>query len=84
MEKIELEDFNVDNVLLKSYHSVLKQRLDPIWNRVSAKTRQLINDLGELRKMANYLIEYDCVSFNRYLEIVRQEKYWSMTYSLNS
>ncbi|POG62828.1 hypothetical protein GLOIN_2v586291 [Rhizophagus irregularis DAOM 181602=DAOM 197198] len=50
-----------------SFDILIKQQLEPVWYRVSSKTKLIVNDLTTLR---NYLVSYDCVSFNSFLETI--------------
>ncbi|CAB5386694.1 unnamed protein product [Rhizophagus irregularis] len=53
-----------------SFDILIKQQLEPVWYRVSSKTRLIVNDLTTLRKLLDYLVSYDCVSFNSFLETI--------------
>ncbi|KAJ3035702.1 hypothetical protein HDV00_003463 [Rhizophlyctis rosea] len=67
---IDAEDFTVENAFFKSFDSMLRQQLDPIWHRIGQKSKQLVNDLKTLRKLLGYLVAYDCVTFNSFLETI--------------
>jgi DNA excision repair protein ERCC-4 len=49
---------------------LINQRLEGSWHTVSAKTRQTIKDVGILKQLLYYLLSYDCVSFNTFLETI--------------
>ena len=49
--QLETEEITVENALSKSFHKLLQLQLDPIWNRLSAKTKQLVADLKLLRSV---------------------------------
>ncbi|KAE8226227.1 hypothetical protein CF319_g1147 [Tilletia indica] len=65
---IEVEDFTVDNAIFRSFDLMVRRQLDPVWHRVGPKTKQLVNDLTTLRSLMNYLLTYDAVTFQSYLE----------------
>ncbi|KAJ1920686.1 DNA repair protein RAD16, partial [Tieghemiomyces parasiticus] len=65
---VDLDEVNVENALARSFDAVLKQQLDPVWHRISARTKQLTNDVTTLRRLITYLVNYDCVTFYEYLE----------------
>ena len=65
---LEVPDATSENALFSSFDTLVRMRLDPSWHTVSAKTKQLVQDLQILRKLLNYLGTYDCVSFNHFLE----------------
>lgn len=46
---LELEDWTLDSALHKSFDVIIRRQLDPIWHRVSYRTRQIVNDLIVLR-----------------------------------
>jgi len=67
---LEMEDWNVDSALFKQFDMVIRRQLDPVWHRVSWKTKQIVNDLTVLRGMLHTLLTYDAVSFNRHLDTI--------------
>ncbi|KAL5328238.1 hypothetical protein ACEPPN_001736 [Leptodophora sp. 'Broadleaf-Isolate-01'] len=67
---LEMEDWNADSALHKQFDMVVRRQLDPVWHRVSWKTKQIVNDLGVLRGMLHTLLTYDAVSFNRHLDTI--------------
>lgn len=48
---IGMDDWSTDNVLHKSFDAIIKRQLDPVWHRVSYRTRQIVNDLSVLRSV---------------------------------
>jgi DNA excision repair protein ERCC-4 len=66
--ELDMEEWDVESALHKQFDVVVRRQLDPVWHRVSWKTRQLVGDLTQLREMLNYLLSYDSVSFWQYLE----------------
>ncbi|KAF4630936.1 hypothetical protein G7Y89_g7206 [Cudoniella acicularis] len=67
---MEMEDWNVDSALHKQFDMVIRRQLDPVWHRVSWKTKQIVNDLTVLRGMLHTLLTYDAVTFNRHLDTI--------------
>ena len=51
---IELDDWTLDSALHKSFDAIVRRQLDPIWHRVSYRTRQIVNDLTVLRSILQY------------------------------
>jgi DNA excision repair protein ERCC-4 len=49
--QLELDDFNVENAYFRSFDMVVRRQLDPVWHKVGPKTKQLVNDLGTLRRL---------------------------------
>jgi DNA excision repair protein ERCC-4 len=67
---LDMEDWNLDSALHKQFDLLVRRQLDPVWHRVSWKTKQIVNDLTVLRGMLHTLLTYDAVSFNRYLDTI--------------
>ncbi|KAK4699648.1 DNA excision repair protein ERCC-4, partial [Phenoliferia sp. Uapishka_3] len=67
---LEVEDLTVENALFRSFDSLVRRQLDPVWHKVGPKTKGLVSDLTTLRKLQAYLLEFDSVSFNRFLETI--------------
>ena len=67
---LEMDDWNVDSVLHKQFDMAVRRQLDPVWHRVSWKTKQIANDLTVLRGMLHTLLTYDAVAFNRHLDTI--------------
>ncbi|KAL8773519.1 MAG: hypothetical protein Q9209_001623 [Squamulea sp. 1 TL-2023] len=67
---LELDDWTLDSALHKSFDVIIRRQLDPIWHRVSFRTRQIVNDLTVLRSILHALLTYDAVSFNKYLDTI--------------
>lgn len=67
---LDMEDWNVDSALHKNFDVVVRRQLDPVWHRLSWKTKQIVNDLTVLRGMLHSLLTYDSVSFLRHLDTI--------------
>ncbi|KAL3684114.1 hypothetical protein R1sor_002136 [Riccia sorocarpa] len=72
--RVDIEELTVENGLFKSFDEIIRRQLDPIWHTVGRKTKQLVNDLKTLRKVAEYLQRYDAVTFLRYLDNLRMSE----------
>ncbi|KAI9831502.1 MAG: hypothetical protein M1826_003392 [Phylliscum demangeonii] len=68
---LEMDDWNVDSALHKSFDVIVRRQLDPVWHRVSWRSKQIVNDLAVLRQILHSLLTYDAVSFHRYLDTIR-------------
>ncbi|KAJ6714912.1 DNA REPAIR ENDONUCLEASE XPF [Salix viminalis] len=69
--KVDVEDLTVENGLFKSFDEIVRIQLDPIWHTLGKKTKQLVSDLKTLRKLLDYLVRYDAVSYLKYLDTLR-------------
>jgi DNA excision repair protein ERCC-4 len=56
---LEMDDWNVENALHKSFDVIVRRQLDPVWHRVSWRTKQIVNDLTVLRG----ILQYVCCNF---------------------
>lgn len=48
---LDVEDWTVDSALHKTFDIAIRRQLDPVWHRVSFRTRQIANDLTVLRSI---------------------------------
>uniref|UniRef100_A0A7N0VF28 ERCC4 domain-containing protein n=1 Tax=Kalanchoe fedtschenkoi TaxID=63787 RepID=A0A7N0VF28_KALFE len=69
--KVDVEDLTVENGLFKSFDEIVRKQLDPIWHTLGKKTKQLVTDLKTLRKLLDYLVRYDAVTYLKYLDSLR-------------
>ncbi|XP_062073860.1 DNA repair endonuclease UVH1 isoform X2 [Humulus lupulus] len=77
--KVDVEDLTVENGLFKSFDEIVRRQLDPIWHTLGKKTKQLVSDLKTLRKLLDYLVRYDAVTYLKYLDTLRvSESYRSV------
>lgn len=53
----------------------VRAELEPIWGRVGAQTRQLVADLGGLRRLLGALMRADCVGFLQLLETLEETRF---------
>ena len=67
---LEMEDWTLDSALHKNFDVIIRRQLDPVWHRVSWRTKQIAGDLTVLRSILHSLLSYDCVSFVKYLDTV--------------
>lgn len=51
---IDLDDWTLDSALHKSFDVIIRRQLEPMWHRVSYRTRQIVNDLTVLRSILQY------------------------------
>lgn len=67
---VDMEDWSLDSALHRNFDAIVRRQLDPVWHRISWRTRQIANDLTVLRQILNSLLTYDAVSFNQYLDTI--------------
>jgi DNA excision repair protein ERCC-4 len=67
---LDMEDWNIDSALHKDFDIIVRRQLDPVWHRISWRSKQIVSDLTVLRGLLNSLLTYDAVSFQRLLDTV--------------
>ena len=67
---LDMEDWTLDSALHRNFDSMVRRQLDPVWHRVSWRTKQIAGDLTVLRSILQSLLSYDCVSLLRYLDTI--------------
>ncbi|KAK5175318.1 DNA repair protein RAD16 [Saxophila tyrrhenica] len=67
---IDVDDWNLDSALHRSFDTIIRRQLDPVWHRTSFRTKQIVRDLSLLRTILHALLTYDAVGFNKYLDTV--------------
>ena len=68
--QIEMDDWNLDSALHRSFDTIIRRQLEPVWHRTSFRTKQIVRDLSLLRTILHSLLTFDAVSFNKYLDTV--------------
>ncbi|BET02202.1 ERHypothetical proteinypothetical protein [Nesidiocoris tenuis] len=76
---LDTEDITAENALSKQFYKLLQSKLDPIWNQLSSRTKQLIADLKTLRSILEYLTQSDCVRLHQFLTSLRSKEYTSIS-----
>ena len=46
-----MTDLTVENAMFKSFDGMMRAQLDPVWHRLGARTKSLVNDIKSLRKL---------------------------------
>jgi DNA excision repair protein ERCC-4 len=60
-------ELTLENALFRSFDVVIRNQLDLEWHKIGPKPKQLVQDLGQLRKLLDYLLRYDGYSFYAFL-----------------
>ena len=48
---VDMEDWSLDSALHRNFDAIVRRQLDPVWHRISWRTRQIANDLTVLRQI---------------------------------
>ncbi|KAK5073596.1 DNA repair protein RAD16 [Lithohypha guttulata] len=67
---VEMDDWNTESALHTNFDAIVRRQLDPVWHRVSWRTKEIANDLTTLRSILHALLYYDCVSLLKYLDTI--------------
>ncbi|KZT71130.1 hypothetical protein DAEQUDRAFT_688077 [Daedalea quercina L-15889] len=65
---LDLDDLNIDNAYFKSFDMIVRRMLDPVWHKVGPRTKQLVGDLAVLRRLLSYLLTYDAIAFQGFID----------------
>ncbi|XP_049793067.1 DNA repair endonuclease XPF [Schistocerca nitens] len=72
---LDLDELTTENAIAKSFHKILQNQLDPVWNQLSGKTKQLVADLKTLRYILISLTRCDSVTFYSIINTMRRTEY---------
>lgn len=67
---VDMDDWTADSALHTNFDAIVRRQLDPVWHRISWRTKEIANDLTVLRNILHALLYYDCVSLLKYLDAV--------------
>lgn len=67
---IDMDEWTADSALHTNFDAIVRRQLDPVWHRISWRTKEIANDLTTLRNILHALLYYDCVSLLKYLDAV--------------
>ncbi|KAJ2654408.1 DNA repair protein RAD16 [Coemansia sp. RSA 1200] len=65
---LDPDAINVESCLFRYFDAMVKRMLAPYWHRLSPRARGMAADLASLRKIAELVTAYDCVSLLKYLD----------------
>ncbi|KAK4688167.1 DNA excision repair protein ERCC-4, partial [Tremellales sp. Uapishka_1] len=72
---LDLEDINVRSAQFKSFDTIVRMRLKPVWHKVGAKTKIHVAALTELRNLHTWLLEYDSATFASYINTLQRQHF---------
>lgn len=52
---LDMEEWTLDSALHRNFDVSIRRQLDPMWHRVSFRTRQIVSDLTDLRNILQYV-----------------------------
>jgi len=57
------EDVTIETALTKGFEKIIRAHVDPIWNTINLKSKEILNDLKIFRLLMTQLTKSDCVTF---------------------
>jgi DNA excision repair protein ERCC-4 len=66
--QLDTENWNLDVALTRDIVTMMRLQLDPIWHRISWRTKQVIRDLSILKQLLSGLLVLDSIGFYESLE----------------
>ncbi|ODN06062.1 DNA repair endonuclease XPF [Orchesella cincta] len=57
------EDVAVETALTKGFEKIVAAYVDPVWNTINSKSKEILNDLKIFRLLLAHLTKSDCVTF---------------------
>lgn len=52
---LDMEEWTLDSALHRNFDVSIRRQLDPIWHRVTFRTRQIVSDLTDLRGILQFV-----------------------------
>eukprot|EP00466_Bigelowiella_natans_P010550 jgi/Bigna1/73579/fgenesh1_pg.25_\ len=71
--KVALQDITSEDCLFRNPELRVRQALQPTWNRVTAHSKGLVQDLGTLSGLLTQLLSLDSIAFYEQLRKIRYE-----------
>jgi DNA excision repair protein ERCC-4 len=60
---LDMEEWTLDSALHRNFDVSIRRQLDPIWHRVTFRTRQIVSDLTDLRGILQF-VHPTCLTSN--------------------
>lgn len=64
----------MEMVISKPFDQICKSQLEPVWNQLGSKPKQLLADIKTLRLLLYYLTQYDCITFYKMLNCLKSHE----------
>lgn len=50
------KEITVENCIAKRFHQILQAQLEPVWHQLSARSKDLVQDLKVMRELIMYVL----------------------------
>jgi DNA excision repair protein ERCC-4 len=64
-------ELTLENCVTTNFDLKISRQLDADWHRLKPATKQLVNDLKQLRTLFQYLLQYDCIAFWKLINSIK-------------
>jgi DNA excision repair protein ERCC-4 len=61
----------LENCVTTNFDLTISRSLEHEWHRIKPSTKQLVQDLKQLRTLFHYLLQYDCIAFYRLIQNIK-------------
>jgi len=68
---VDVDLLTLENGLFERFDDLVRRQLESTWDTVRQRTKRVIEDMRVLRKLLQYLLRYDAVSFHTFLDMLR-------------
>ena len=76
---VKISNITIENGLFNDFQNSLYISFKPHWNKLSIKTKNLISDLINLKRLLKYLVSYNSITFYRHLMSMKRASFDSNT-----
>lgn len=73
---LDVSALNADAALIEGFAAAVKRALAGAWARISLQAKDMIDDLGVMHKLLTYLLQYDALTFLKYVDSQRETSTW--------
>ena len=73
---LDVSALNADAALIEGFAAAVKRALAGAWARVSLQAKDMIDDLSVMHKLLTYLLQYDALTFLKYVDSQRETSSW--------
>lgn len=68
--QIDIDFWNLDSAMSQNFDYIVRKQMDPIWHRLSSKTKRDVFDLTTLRQLLVNMPSYDPITFYKAIDTI--------------
>ena len=65
------DDLSIKNCVTSAFDRAVSRQVEQDWHKLRPQTKQLVHDLKQLRTLFQSLIQYDCVTFWKFINSIK-------------